>query len=894
MITRESWERAKELFGQALLLPAPDRAAFLGRASADDEPLRRELESLVASLEAAGGFLETSSIGAAADVGTPPARVGPYRLLDLVGRGGMGEVYRAVRDDDHFKKVVAVKLVRADVASAFREDRLRAERQMLACLEHPGIARLLDGGAGPDGRPFLVMEFVEGVPLDEYASEHDLDTRSRVALFRSVCAAVQHAHQNLIVHRDLKPANILVTPEGAPKLLDFGVAKLLEDPLADEATATAFPAMTPAYASPELVRGEPITTASDVYSLGAVLYELLTGVRAHRLTGSTSIHAAVCEIVPPRPSSVVQAPPREPRPFRRRSSRAIASDLDAIVMKALRKEPSRRYPTVDALSEDLRRYLEGLPVTAARGTIAYRTVRFVRRNRLALALTAAVAGLAAAYVVNDVVQARQQARLRQRAERVTALLVEVFKVADPNETRGESVTAREILDQGAARVDTELADEPEVRAELLHTLGRVHERLGLYAKAASLHERGLATRRAVLGARHPEVAESLASAGEALYRTGDHARGEAYHREALALRRALYGDESLPVAESLTDVGRAVYALRVEDPESEALQLAALAIRRKLLPAGDPAIAVNLMYLGFVRRDRGDYDAAEALQRECLAIRRRAFPGASKEVAITLNNIGAVVADKGDYAGADAAFGEALDIRTRIYGPDHPTLATPLVNLAQVRRQRGDAAGAAELLRRAIAITERVHGPAHVRVAPYLSLLGAATCDAGDCAAAEVLQRRALAMTREQWGPRHLLVQTRLAELADTLSARGRWPEAEAALREALDIASSKRPTGEAEYAAIVTALAEARARQGDAAGALAFAHEGLAIRQRLLPPGHPAIAVSESVLGAALGAAGRIEEARALLQRSQAAIVARQGPRSRAARDAAARAGAL
>jgi eukaryotic-like serine/threonine-protein kinase len=896
LITLDRWERAKELFGEALRLPAADRAAFLDRASADDEPLRLELQSLVASLDAAGDFLETSAGGGGPDGGTPPARVGPYRLLGLVGRGGMGEVYRAVRDDDHFKKVVAVKLVRADAASGFSEDRLRAERQILACLEHPGIARLLDGGAAGDGRPYLVMEFVDGVRLDDYATAQQLDTRARVALFREVCAAVQHAHQNLIVHRDLKPANILVTTEGAPKLLDFGVAKLLEDPLAGvgEATATAFPAMTPAYASPELVRGEPITTASDVYSLGAVLYELLTGVRAHRITSAASLHAAICEEVPVAPSAAIRALPREPRPFRRRVVRSVDPDLDAIVMKALRKEPARRYPTVDALSEDLGRYLEGRPVTAARGTLAYRARRFVLRNRLALALVAAVAAVTAAYVVNDVVQARRQARLRQRAERVTAFLEELFKVADPNENRGSTVTAREILDQGAARIETELADEPEVRATLLHTLGRVHERLGEYKKAVSLHERGLATRRAVLGPHHADVAESLAGAGEALYRTGDYARAEAYHREALEMRRAFYGDESLPVAESRTDVSRAVYELRPEDPEIESFQRTALAIRRKLLSPDDPAIAVNLMYLGFYRRDQGDYDAAEALHRECLSIRRRAFPGASREVAITLNNIGTVLGDKADYAGADAAFGEALDIRTRIYGRDHPTLATPLVNLADVRRQRGDAGGAAELLRRAIAITERAHGPGHFRAASYLSKLGTATCDAGDCAAAEPLHRRALAITREQRGPRHLSVSVQLAELADTLSARGRWPEAEAALREALDIAASKRPTGEAEYASIVTRLAEARAKQGDAAAALALAREGLTIRQRLLPAGHPAIAESESVLGAALAAVGRMEEARPLLQRAQAAILARQGPRSRAARDAEARAAAL
>ena len=382
MIGATRWERIKELMGVVMDLPAERRAAFFEAHCSGDPGLREELESLIRAHDGAGEFLTLD----------PPDRVGPYRLVGLIGRGGMGYVYRAVRDDDHFKKVVAVKLVRHDIGGEPVLSRFRAERQILAELEHPGIARLLDGGATEDGRPFLVMEHVEGRRIDDYAAAQQLDTRARLELFRQVCSAVEYAHQKRVVHRDLKPANILVTGEGTPKLLDFGIAKLLDPADANQATATLLGPLTPDYASPEQLWGQPVGPASDVYSLGVILYELLTGQRPHRLSGGGPADLArLVQQEPERPSAAVA-------PTAAGLRHELEGDLDTIVLKALRRDPARRYPSSAALAEDLRRHLAGLPVQARPDSLSYRAGKFVRRHRTTLAWAALGAGLAGAVV----------------------------------------------------------------------------------------------------------------------------------------------------------------------------------------------------------------------------------------------------------------------------------------------------------------------------------------------------------------------------------------------------------------------------------------------------------------------------------------------------------------
>ncbi len=415
------WRRSKEVFLAALTRVPELRGVFLNEACGGDDELRREVDRLLAAHDAAGGFL-SSPIGldphGAEEAGghdSGPQRIGPYRILDTIAHGGMGTVYKAVRDDDAFRKTVALKLVRGGRHSDYFERRFRQERQILAGLQHPNIATVLDGGTNEDGQPYLVMEYVEGQPITDFCAAREMGTRERLALFRTVCGAVQYAHQNLVVHRDIKPANVLVDGHGVPKLLDFGIAKLLASGVDPDLapTATVLPVMTPEYASPEQVKGQAVTTASDVYSLGVLLYELLAGRRPYEVQTDSleAIVQAVCQTEPIAPSEAVTGragttPPARTLP----PASELRGDLDTIVLKALRKEPERRYRTAHELSEDLRRHLEGLPVTARADTIGYRAGKFVRRHRTVVA----AAVLVSASLVGGIVATTRQARLAQR------------------------------------------------------------------------------------------------------------------------------------------------------------------------------------------------------------------------------------------------------------------------------------------------------------------------------------------------------------------------------------------------------------------------------------------------------------------------------------------------
>jgi tetratricopeptide (TPR) repeat protein/tRNA A-37 threonylcarbamoyl transferase component Bud32 len=796
-------------------------------------------------------------------------RLGPYRLLDLIGQGGMGDVYRAVRDDDHFKKVVALKLVRREMATEPMVARFREERQILAGLEHPGIVPLLDGGASADGRPFLVMEHVEGTRIDVHCRERGLPVRARVELFRAVCSAVQYAHQNLVVHRDLKPANILVTAGDVPKLLDFGVAKLV-DPVA-AATVTQFRPMTPAYASPEQFRGEALTTATDIYSLGVVLYELLAGRRPYRVSTGTplELREAICEEEPEAP-------------------RADA-DLDAIVLKALRKAPSRRYATVEAFSEDLRRYLAGLPVAARKGTARYRAGKFVRRHRAKVVSSALLLVLGAGFAMNMRAQARRVGREKDKAERVTTFLVNLFRVSDPSEERGRTVTAREMLDQGTARIGTELTDEPEVRATLMGTMGRVYANLGLYERAMPLLEESLQTRRRVLGPEHAEVAASLHTLGDLLYDIGDYAGAESRLREGLAIKRKLLGAEHAEVAHTLHGLA-AVRHKTGDYAGAEALYREALAMRRTLLGSEHIDVARTLNNLGSLLKNKGDLAGAGAHLRESLATKMKLLGGEHLDVARSQNNLALVLHAQGDHAGAEALHRQALATKRTLLDRGHPDIGRSLNNLANVVYDRGDYTEAEALYRQSLAIDRQNLGSAHADVAIGLNNIGNVLQMKGDPAGAEALHREALVLRRELLGREHPDVAQSLYSLATALRDQGEAASAETLHREALALRRKLLGPTHADVAASLTELAAVLSDSGRWAEAEPLVREALDIQRTVLPQPHPEVAASQSVLGGCLAAAGRFAEAEPLLRESHAQLEARLGRRSHLTRAAAAR----
>ncbi len=585
-VTPELWAKVKEILEGALALEPARRAAFLDAACGGDALLRSEVESLVASQDDAGTFIDRPAFVHADVAELLPeepdlrgTRLGVYEIVQKLGEGGMGYVYQAVRDDDQFRKIVAIKLVKPGMDGGYLLSRFHKERQILAHLDHPYIAKVMDAGSTPEGRPYFVMEFIPGLPIDEYCDQNGLPVTERVRLFRKVCAAVQYAHQNLVVHRDLKPNNILVTPDGSPKLLDFGIAKLLDaDPGVPEAvhTVTLHRVMTPDYASPEQVRGANITVASDIYSLGVMLYELLTGHRPYRVTSAQPLEIAefVCFHEPEKPSTAVNRTEerhgvrltpdlvsrrREGAPEKLR--RRLRGDLDNIVMMALRKDPQRRYASVEQFSEDLRRHLDGRPVIARRDTLAYRAGKFIRRNRVTVAAGVLLAATLTAGIAATAWQARiasvERARAERRFNEVRKLAGSVlFELHDSVRDLPGSLPARELIVRRALQYLNNLAhdagDDPEFKKELasayervgdvqgnsqLGNLGDSRGALDSYRKALALRQSAAAV--AAGPALDRDLISNYSKLSDLLWATGDPTGALRSAGERLELARKL-------------------------------------------------------------------------------------------------------------------------------------------------------------------------------------------------------------------------------------------------------------------------------------------------------------------------------------------------------------------
>lgn len=786
-MTPERWQRVEALLDEALEREPSTRDAWLDGACGDDADLRRSVGDLLSAGEEAGTFMESNGLEPVARLRDAVVRVheqrqaekefvgkqvGPYRVIRRLGKGGMGQVFLAVRDDQSFTRHVALKIIRSGMDTEDILHRFKTEQRILGSLSHANIARLLDAGTTPEGLSYLVMEYIEGVPITKYCEANDLSIRDRLELFRSVCGAVHYAHQNLVVHRDLKPGNILVSADGVPRLLDFGIAKVLNRNLPGYAMPMTRPevrVMTPEYASPEQMRGMFVTTASDVYQLGVLLYELLTGSRPYQTAGLTraEIEQLVCETEPERPSTAVTtATPdtgesvRKPRATSvdvrggriDRLRRMLAGDLDRIVLMALRKEPSRRYQSADQLAEDIRRYLEGLPVRAQSDAWAYRAAKFVRRHRVGVAassvaavLLMVVAVIALRFAVVTSAQAERVQLAAARTEQVRQFLVNLFEVADPENARGRQVTARELLEEGAARVERELSDQPDVQAEMFAVIGTVYRQLGLYEEAEPFLERSLTMRRSLYGDEHPTVAASLFDLGELRVWQGRLDVAEDLHREALEIRKATLGEDDLVTATSLNGLG-VVISERGRYTEAEPLFREALTIREDELGDGDPSVAETIANLAWVLHDDGRYDEAEIQYRRAIAIQRRVLGEDHPDVATTTNNLAALLFDTGQYDAAEPLFREVLNLRTRLYGDGHALVTNAKSWLGRVLEKQGK--------------TEE----------------------------AEARFREVLADHRAQLGDRHMYVGRDLHILADLLASTGRYPEAESSLIEALSI----------------------------------------------------------------------------------------------------------
>jgi eukaryotic-like serine/threonine-protein kinase len=851
--------------------PPQERARYLEKSCGGDADLRRSVESLLASDEKQDDPLASVISNAAESllaehqdrlVGT---RVGPYRIVSILGHGGMSTVYRAERDDSQYRQSVAVKVLHHASLHPRLRGRLHSERHILATLAHPSIARLIDSGDLEDGTPYIVMEHVDGEAIDTFCDSRTLFVRERIELFVQVCAAVQYAHRNLVVHRDIKSANILVTDDGTPKLLDFGIAKLL----ATQSLSHTVPVtrlqeriLTPENAAPEQVLGRPITTATDIYALGVLLYQLLTGRSPYRLLSYSQLQLerAICMDDPVRPSQIVVAKlgsetdaDRSRISDRRglspqRLQARLAGDLDAIIAMAMRKEPERRYPSVEALADDLNRHLLGKPVLARHGDWRYNAAKFLRRHLLGVLIaSAAFVGLAVIAAVtlwqNHRIELERQATAeeRDRAQQVSAFLVDVFSQADPFNAQGHEATAKDLLDRGAAKISGNMALQPEVRAQLLESIGLAYRRQGLNDRAIPLFEQAVAIRREERPMDKHRTAAAVANLARALSDSGHLVSAEAYLQQALDLSRSADQSPSIETADVLVQYAQFEVGARSNPARARELFNEALVIYRAMLGSQHLSVAVTLSGLATSASWMNDFAAAERYEREAIEIFQATVSRTYPDYAMALANLGFILTQREQYAEAEQLLKEALETEKVVFGEYNQRVAQTEQHLAELYDKEGDIPQAIQATQRALEISSKGVGPNHYLTGYYLDFLAALYLKDNALPAAEESARRALAIYAQSLPAQHLYIASSRRLLGEILLQRGSFDAAESEFRAALQIETAVDGPSGWRAARAAGGLAWALVKRGNIAEGEPMLVEA---RTRLLAtvgPQHPA-----------------------------------------------------
>jgi serine/threonine protein kinase len=819
MISRARWQQIQSVFEEVIDASPIERANRLAASCGGDTDLKRSVESLLASDQRTEDPL-LNAISEAAEsllvehqdrlVGT---HVGHYRIVSVLGHGGMSTVYRGERADAQYQQSVAVKVLHHAALHPRLRNRLHSERHILATLAHASIARLIDSGDLEDGTPYLVMEHVDGESIDTYCDSRTLFIRERLELFVQVCAAVQYAHRNLVVHRDIKAANILVTPDGTPKLLDFGIAKLL----APESMSHTVPVtrlqeriLTPENAAPEQVLGRSITTATDIYSLGVLLYQLLTGRSPYRLLSYSQLQLerAICMDDPVRPSQMVVAKLGDETDADRsrisdrrglsplRLHARLSGDLDAIVAMAMRKEPDRRYASVEALADDLNRHLLGKPVLARQGDWRYNTAKFLRRHLLAV-FTVSAAFLALAVIAGVTLWQNHRIELardaaaqeRDRAQLVSAFLVDVFSQADPFTSLGQNVTAKDLLDRGAAKITNNVTLQPEVRAELLESIGVAYRRQGFSDRAIPLFEQAVAIRRAERPLDNRRTAAALANLARALTEGGHMVSAEADLQQALELAHQGDGSEpSVETADILVQFGQFELNGKSEPDRASKLFGEALGIYRSAFGNQRLSVAAALSGLANAALWVNDYAAAEKYQRQAIEIFQATVSRNYPDYAVALATLGYILTQRGEYVEAERLLKEALQIDNSVFGDDNERSAQIQKHLSLLYERQDDEPRAIKAMLEAIAIATKRLGPNHYMTGYYLDALASLYLKANELGAAEEVSRRSLEVFANSLPAQHLYVAGARWTLGEILLRRGSPADAETEFRASADI----------------------------------------------------------------------------------------------------------
>ena len=868
---RKRWEKTEAEFDVFMELSESEKKKRLETLREEHPQLYEDVKQLLEFAENSQNFLEEGrekylnnlfkDLAAESIPETEenfvPRKVGRYKLLRPIGKGGMGNVYLAERADGSFERLTAIKFVRTELNSGEVKKRFNREKQIQASLDHPSIARLYDASTDEHGIPFLVMEYVDGKPITTYSDENQLSVRQRIELFISVCHAVQYAHQNLIIHRDLKPSNILVNPDGECKLLDFGIAKLLdENGDTPDLTQSGQQYFSMKYAAPEQVRNGPVNTLTDVYSLGVLLYKLLTGSLPYTITDQTTygeFERKICDDPVSKPSSIV-----------RKSKiryRHLQGDLDNIILKALEKSPDRRYRSAEALADDLKRYLDNQPVSARPVGVIYRSRKFIQRNKMvssfaAVLLITIISGLY--YHTTEISIERDRAELQRdlaqleaaKTARVSEYVVGLFEQSDPYSSADNDFTVGNLLAQGRERIET-LNEVPFVQAEMYMVLARVHRSLAEHETAHQLAERALT----LLNEQSTSYPASLANAwttyAYTLSSLGRYSEAEEAHRQALELTNP---ENKLAMAERLNNLGLAVFSLGRLN-ESQQLLEDALDLRRAELPES-AELAASLNNLALVLAAQDQREEAEPLYRAALELRRSVLGNEHPSTTYSLTNLSTLLDQMNRLEEAEDGYREALQLRRTIFGDDHPAVASVLYQIGWLQSRRGELTLARLHLEEALEIRSRVLGPEHPSTAVILNAVAVVAREMGETDQAEQWLRQALSIYRSVYGDSHHDIALVLANMGQTMHAKGNNAEAERLLLQALEMNRDELSMEHRHVADNLRSLAELEFAEGNLEQAADYAVSAREVLDALgLDEQHPDRRVLNDLLQKVLGA---------------------------------------
>jgi serine/threonine protein kinase len=848
LLTPERLQHIRRIFESAIELSPSEREPRLLEAAADDPMLVLEVRRLISAHERRNEFIdrplanfESCARSAQPEVHRPGAMVGSYQLLQLIGEGGMGEVWRAGQNTP-VRRIVAVKLIKAGMDTREVVARFESERQALALMDHPAIAKVFDAGSTQQGRPFFAMEYVSGTPITTYCEQRHLTTRERLQLFIPVCEGVQHAHQKAIIHRDLKPSNILITEvdgRPVPKIIDFGVAKAISQPLNAQSLFTRVGAIlgTPNYMSPEQAcsAGEDIDTRTDVYSLGVILYELLVGALPfdfRKLAFDEILHK-LREANVSRPSSRFRTLSEQPSIARNRRTepavliRQLRGDLDAITLKALEKDRSRRYGSPTELASDIERYLGSEPIAARPASFGYQARKYVRRHRAGVAVSLSLVLLLAVFAIAQAIQLDRITRERDRADRIANFMTTMFRVSNPSESQGNKITAREILDKASNDIGTGLAGDPELQAQMMELMGTVYYNLGLYPRAESLLRRALETRTHIFGLDRAETAQSMSDLAGAVDREGHHIEAEKLDRQALSIRTHIDGPNHPDTLRSMNHVAT-ILVERGQYAEAEKLHRKVFDTRLKVLGPEHPDTLTSMDNLGNTLGDEGRYKEAEALERSALEIKRRVLGPVHPETLRAIHHVADTLYDEARYAEAEKFDRELLALRIRVLGPEHPETLNSMLALANALEGQAQYADAERLVRQAREIQRRILGPEHPNTLLATNNLAELLAEQGKYEEAEKLHRDVIRIRTRILGPEHPHTLYSESKLAWVLILRGRLDEAEELSRETRKIQLRVLGPNHPDTADTTCNLASIAAHRGQTEEALSLLRDAI------------------------------------------------------------------